>query len=430
MRLITKFSLSYLLITILVLSTGGVISYFIIEAEVDKEMSRQFYDRVQRLEELVERRTESEEEFHLFTKKIPDSANDRRGIIIRSLSYPVKERVEVTDTMIWHDGLQRMERSIKVAAYREIHNRSYYIASYGVLIESDDIAEAVIKTLLWIFGLQLVGAFVMGLYLSNRTLKPFNKLLHQIKDFKLKKRNVITATDTNITEFQDLSRFMEQMTRKAIDDYHNLKEFTENASHELQTPVAIAGSKLELLAESELTSEQLEWVASAQRSIHKLSRLNKALSLLNKIENQEFEDEQEVDFSSLVSESLDGFRELWELSGISVKINISDDVNLKIDPVLADVLWANLFSNAIKHNIENGRILITITNDLLKIENTGKVFEGEPSELFERFKKQNQSSQSIGLGLSIVAQIAERYDWEISYKVREHWHRIDVLFGS
>lgn len=430
MKLITKFSLSYLLITVLVLSTGGVISYFIIEDEVDKEMSRQFYDRVQRLEHLIERRTGTEDDYDQFTENIPDSANDRRGIIIRPLSYPVKERVEVVDTVIWHEGLQRMEHSIKVAAYREIHDRSYYIASYGVFIESDDIAEAVIKTLLWIFGLQLIGAFFVGMYLSNRTLKPFKNLLQQIRDFKLKKHNVVVGPDTNITEFKDLSRFMEQMTRKAIDDYKNLKEFTENASHELQTPVAIAGSKLELLAESELSSEQLEWVASAQRSIHKLSRLNKALSLLNKIENQEFEDEQEVDFSNLVHESLDGFRELWELSGISVKTNIRDNVKLKIDPVLADILWANLFSNAIKHNVENGRIFITLTDTFLKIENTGKVYAGEPSELFGRFKKQNQSSQSIGLGLSIVAQIAERYEWEISYSVREHWHRIDVLFRS
>lgn len=430
MRLITKFSLSYLLVTVLVLSTGGVISYFIIEDEVDREMSRQFYDRVKRLEHLIERKTDTEEDYDRFAENIPDSANDRRGFIIRPLSYPVEEKVEVIDTTIWHDGLQRMERSIKVAAYREINERSYYIASYGVFIESDDIAEAVIETLLWIFGLQLIGAFFVGMYLSNQTLRPFKDLITQVRDFKLKKRQPISGTKTRIKEFEDLNRFMEQMTQKVIDDYQNLKEFTENASHELQTPVAITGSKLELLAESELSQEQLEWVAAAQRSVHKLTRLNKALSLLNKIENQEFEDDKEVDVTQLIHQSLDGFQELWELNGISVKTELGDGVKLSVDPVLADIFWANLLSNAIKHNVENGSIQITLTDTNLSIKNTGQVYEGEPSELFGRFKKQNQSSQSIGLGLSIVAQIAERYGWELSYDVRDQWHHIDVAFRS
>lgn len=428
MKLITKFSLIYLFITTLVLGTGGVIAYVIIENEVDNEMKRQFYDRVQRISNVIEKHTADTVQNHWVEKAFKDTTYHRRGMIVRPLSYETEERVVVTDTMIWHDGLERMERSIKVGAYKQINDRSYYIASYGVFIESDDIAEAVFKTLAWIFGLQLIGAVLVGMYLSKRTFKPFYRILHKIRDFRIQHMTPIEESGGNVFEFTQLSQFIGNMTSKAVRDFKNLKEFTENASHEMQTPVAIIKTKLELLAESNLSEEQMDYVASSQRSVHTLSKLNRSLSLMSKIENEEFADVQEVDLNTKVEENLENFRELIEMRGLSVKTDLREQVVVKSDPYLIDILFSNLLSNALKHNVDEGTITVSLTNSALEISNTGNSYNGNPAELFNRFKKSDQNSSSIGLGLSIVNNIIEYNNWTINYRVEDETHRLKIQF--
>jgi signal transduction histidine kinase len=95
-------------------------------------------------------------------------------------------------------------------------------------------------------------------------------------------------------------------------------------------------------------------------------------------------------------------------------------------PVLADILWTNLFQNAIRHNIENGKIRIELTNKKLVIANTGEDPEVDTDQLFERFRKAEQSSESIGLGLSIIKRIVDQSHLTIMYTYADNWHRIVI----
>lgn len=418
MKLTTKFVIIYLIITVIVLSVGGVISYFIIQDELNTELKYRFMGRIDRVTHLIE------------DGKQYDSKQFRNAeggnMTIRKINRDVESRVEVSDTLVWHDRMEQMEPNLKVAAYRSIDGDSYYISTYGALIESDDITDAVLQTLLWILGLQVIGAVGVGFVVSSRLFRPFRNTLKRIKTFNLQDKKPIEAEDTGVQEFDELNLFVEEMTEKAISDYLNLKEFAENASHELKTPLSIAKGKLELLTETDLTPEQYQYVEDSQRTINKLSRLSESLGLLTKIENHEFNDTQEVNLSQLIRESLKTHEELIALNNLSIDSNLEEDLVVSMHPVLADIMWANLFQNAIKHNIQNGEILIKAKEERLVIANTGKPLKSSPEDLLKRFRKDEPNLDSIGLGLSIIKQIAERYNFDLHYTYSDGWHRITL----
>ncbi|MDX1585524.1 MAG: HAMP domain-containing sensor histidine kinase, partial [Balneolaceae bacterium] len=355
--------------------------------------------------------------------------SDDQNLIVRALPQQVEPSTSIKDTSVYHDRLQQMEPNLKVTAYRTVEDTSYYISTYGALVESDDITEAVVKILLWILGMQVIGAIGLGFIVSSRLFKPFRETLRKIKNFNLQSREPIQAQETGVEEFDDLNRFVEVMTEKAIADYRNLKEFAENASHELQTPLAILKGKLELLTETELTPEQHEYVEASHRSVKKLSRLSESLALLTKIENHEFTETEEINFTELVEESTKSFEEFIKLNGLTVEKDLKE-VKVEMHPVLADILWTNLFQNAIKHNVKGGSIRISLGDNRLRISNTGEPIDIPTEELFGRFKKADTSSESIGLGLSIVKRIADQNGFSLNYTFDEPWHNIEVRFKN
>ena len=420
MKLISKFILIYLTVTVIVLGIGGYISYFIIQDELNKELKFRFMDRIERVTYLLE-------QGHDFSAG--NISSDDQNLIVRALPEKVEPSTSIKDTSVYHGRLQQMEPNLKVSAYRTVEDTSYYISTYGALVESDDITEAVVKILLWILGMQVIGAIGVGYIVSSRLFKPFRETLKKIKNFNLQSKQPIKAEETRVEEFDDLNRFVELMTEKAISDYRNLKEFAENASHELQTPLAIVKGKLELLTETDLSPEQYEYVEASHRSVKKLSRLSESLALLTKIENHEFTETKEVDFTDLVEESTKSFEEFIQLNGLTVEKDL-EEVKVNMHPVLADILWTNLFQNAIKHNVEGGSIRISLGDNRLKIANTGKPLDTPAEELFGRFKKADTSSDSIGLGLSIVKRIADQNEFSLSYSFDEPWHIIEVHFKN
>jgi signal transduction histidine kinase len=424
MKLITRFIIIYLTITVIVLGIGGVISYELIKSEVDKELQFEFMERIDRVAYLIERGRD----FHR-SRRGRDIDGDQ-NLVVERLDFAVEPRIEVKDTLIWHDRLEQNESNVKVSAYRNINGQSYYISTYGAMIESDDITEAVVKTFLWILGLQVLGAIGIGYFVSGPLFKPFRESLKKIKRFKLQEKQFIPAEETGVLEFNEMNAFVEEMTRKAVSDYENLKEFAENASHEIQTPLAIARGKLELLLETELNEEQYSYVDSLERTVKKLSRLSESLALLTKIDNHEFDNGASVNLSELVNESISQFSEFLSLRNLTLETSNEKNVILNIHPVLADSLWTNLFQNAIKHNIENGKIDIDITAQSLTISNTGKEPSVPPSRLFERFQKSDQNSESIGLGLAIIERIVERNHYKIDYTYQDGWHTIRIILNG
>jgi len=245
----------------------------------------------------------------------------------------------------------------------------------------------------------------------------------------LKDKKHLVLTDNKTKEFTQLNNFLKEMTDKALDEYSSLKEFGENASHELQTPLAIIRTKVELLVESDINDEQAQLLGDIQKNIEKLARINQSLTLLSKLENNEYSSSENILFCKATKESLSSFEELIEMKSIELRKNIDKPISVKFHPALADILLNNLISNAIRHNIqENGIIELTLTEKSLIIKNTGKEPHVPTDQLFQRFKKGNQCDNSIGIGLAIVKQICDLNNIHIAYVYSSGWHTLELKF--
>ncbi len=416
MKLIQKFTLWYLVATFLVLAVGGVFSFNSIKKEVDREQARYLKKNIdftiQQLNNGV----------------IPDSLFQNKIEVKEVSNLYDEDEFLIRDTLVWHGYLKRMEPQIKVSTVRDINGRNFYISTYGAIVDTGDITYAVFKSSTIIFLIMLLVAGVVSVFISKKILAPFNKTLAEMQTFRLNQKKTIQLPNTRTAEFQKLNTFLEEMTNKAQEDYRNLKEFTENASHELQTPLAIIRGKLELMMDSSLNNQQAGLISSAHNAVEKLSKINQSLSLLTKLDNQEFKTTSTINISEQIKDSLFAFQELIEMKSLRLETIIADDVYIKIHPLLNNILLNNLFSNAIRHNHEFGSIKIKLSAQSLTISNTGEHLDVQPADLFKRFKKNDPSSDSIGLGLAIVKHICEQSDITITYSFNKEMHTLHLTF--
>jgi signal transduction histidine kinase len=416
MRLIDKFTLWFIVITSIVLIAGGLIVFTRVQHEIDQEAIRRIKSHIDNVaRQLVQGQSPAtlKSEYVAITEIDP-------------LFPPID--LMVYDTMaVYRPNMRALDRKLTIESSYIIRDKHYLISMHDFVAEPDEIADGVTDSLALIFLILLVIVAVTNVLISRRILSPFHRTMKAIEDFSLKKEKPISLPKTRTKEFQQLNHFLVQMMAKAQSDYKALKEFTENASHELQTPLAVIRGKLELLLESPINEEQGNQILAALNSIEKLSKINHALTLLNKLENQEFSVVEPVNFGNHVRNILHELSELIEMKGISLKTEITD-ANVVIHPSLADILIMNLLSNAIRHNFENGSIFVSVTTSKLQIENTGHPPEIPLDKAFERFKRTSQNNDSVGLGLSIVKQICEVTGMDISYEYRGNRHIVRLTF--
>jgi len=219
------------------------------------------------------------------------------------------------------------------------------------------------------------------------------------------------------------------MTRKMRDDYLNLKEFSENASHEIQTPLAVIRSKTDLLMQQKnLKKDSINLVKSINEATTRLFKLNQGLLLISKISNQVFHEKKMVSLKRIVENGLENYKEIMELKNIRISIDGKDEALVEMNEVLAEVLISNLLSNAVRFNINGGFIKCHIDNKFITLTNTGLSMTNNPEDLFRRFHKNSENPQSVGLGLSIVRKITESYGMLITYTCSDNIHELKLRY--
>ncbi|WP_212004861.1 HAMP domain-containing sensor histidine kinase [Chitinophaga sp. HK235] len=319
-----------------------------------------------------------------------------------------------------------LESRLTVNSYYTVNGKHYQVTSSSYIPASRQILNAILDTVAWKLLLIILCVALSARFLSQHILHTLRQTMKKIHNFDLKKK--IAFPETNTVEFKELNTFLKKMTDKAVDEYTAVKEFSENASHELQTPLAVLRGKLELLSESDIDEGQAALIADMHHAVEKLSKINRSLILLSKLENNEFAVSEHIKFCRVAKDVLAAYEDRLEMKNIEVKRNLDKNILLKIHPVLADMLMNNLLGNAIRHNIQDGTIDIILTHKKLVIKNTGLPPETPPEELFERFRKSNQCSESVGLGLAIVKQICEVCDFRVSYRYKAPLHILQVDF--
>ncbi len=283
----------------------------------------------------------------------------------------------------------------------------------------------VIISLLTIIAILMVSLLINRWQL-RRLWKPFYNTLSGVEKFRLGEKAIPHFENSSITEFNFLNTTISQFIRDADKEYFLLKEFTENASHELQTPLAIVRSTLDVMMQDEKLSEsQSNSLQAANSAIQKMSRLNQSLLLLNKIENRQFSNINSFDFKTLVQEKMSDWQELWQGRNLNISSSL-ESATVSMNEQLAEMMISNLFSNAARHTPDGGHIQIKLSTKIFEISNTAADGPLDQEKLFKRFSKAGQTTDHHGLGLSIVKQIADVSAMNITYAFSKGDHIFSV----
>ncbi|MFZ4930599.1 sensor histidine kinase [Chryseobacterium sp. Mn2064] len=419
MNLLNKISVWFIAIVLLVTPVSMYISYSSIKKRIDTFET----ERLKNVNNYVINQIEKGEAPAKTTQGLPISIGLFNGKKLPS-------QPEIFHTCLQDKGVSKNECKILVNSYAKVNDKTYKISSYGYITASHQIIDGMLVAFVWKVLLITTIVLITARVLSKFILKPFHHAINELQQFSIQKKERLQLLPTSTKEFKKLNEFLKTMTDKALEDYASVKEFSENASHEVQTPLAIIQSKIELLAETEINERQAILLTDIQNSIDKLSRINRSLILLTKLNNNEFPTKDELKFCRVEREALCMYADHLALKNITLNRTCEKSVYVKIHPTLAEILLSNLLSNAIRHNLEGGKIEINLTHNYFQINNTGLPPHVPTQELFKRFKKNNQSQESIGLGLSIVKQICEVNDFAVHYDFNDGWHSITIYFDN
>jgi signal transduction histidine kinase len=261
----------------------------------------------------------------------------------------------------------------------------------------------------------------------NRLWQPFYAILKEVRFFNLADSTEISHTETRIEEFAELNQAATAMASRARFDYKHLKSFTENASHELLTPIAVIHSKLDTLIQTDNFDErQSKLLGDLYGAVTRLSRLNQSLILLAKIENNLLIEKETIGLHQLIAEATAHLSDIFLDKRISVTRNLNDK-EIMGNRYLVEILLNNLIINAIRHNREGGSIIIDLKQDSLTIKNTGDQTPLITENVFTRFHK-SDTSEGSGLGLTICKQICENMGWELKYQHVNPHHTFIIVF--
>lgn len=320
-----------------------------------------------------------------------------------------------SDTLMYMQNEEDFEPVRILSTVFNIQEKYYKLDIISSMVEEDDLIEDLTYYLVFLYVALLASIYLLNYILLRKIWKPFYVLLQRLKTFNLRHGRPLEVPDTKVSEFKDLNRTVLELLRNNLEIYQSQKQFIENASHELQTPLAISINKIELLLEEEMAEDTLKTLGDVIQNLERLTRLNKSLLLLTKIENRQFPDEEEVDFNALIKQQLSDFSEILGFKSISVELNETGIFRKRFNQDLAFILISNLLKNAITYNKEEGSIEITLSPDQIRIRNTGKAEALDAERIFHRFYRTATHKNSTGLGLSIVKTIADLYQLHVSY---------------
>lgn len=295
-------------------------------------------------------------------------------------------------------------------------------------VESEDLVRVILLITLGVTMVLLGSLFLINRFVLKRLWQPFYNILKRMKDFEVTKMEGVGPEPTQIDEFKELNQSANAMAKRVRQDYKELKSFTDNASHEMMTPLAVINSKLDsLLQIDDFTEEQGALLEDIYHATGRLSRLHQSLLLLAKIENNLISDIQQVNLNELIMQKLRHFQELFERDGLTIEVKL-EEKTANMSRYLADILLNNLFSNAVRHNVKNGQIFVELSKNMIVIANTGKDFQNK-TRLFDRFSKSSES-EGMGLGLAITKQVCTLYGYHIEYKYSEKMHYFSIFFND
>lgn len=420
MKLLAKYNRINIPVTVSVLLISGIAYYLVLHFVLLHQLSHDLEIEEQEIRDHV-----------ADNNSLPQASTYRdQHISFDTLLAKVPPR-SFTTVIIYDEDEKEEEYFRQLTFPIEVNGKTYQAIVRKSQAGADYLIRIIAFSTLSMIIFLLAVLFVINRFILRKLWQPFNTTLEQMKQFNISSKNRLQLRNTPIEEFEELNKTAMLMTEKVSSDYESLKSFTENASHEIQTPLAIIKMKTELLMQSEnMNATQMDCIGAVAEATDRLSRLNQSLLLLTKIDNSQFINSENVNISNLVTGFVQRFEELAATKNIVINTDIEPGIILTMNRALSETMISNLITNTIKHNLQDGHIDIFLDRHVLSVSNTGKEPTVNTYELFERFKKDSTSPDSLGLGLAIVKKICETYHFTISYNYIKPIHSIQVAFNA
>lgn len=380
--------------------------------------------------------------------EVDDTLEDySEGLIIRALSgedmptasngsnnqyylYEVSEsyaashpQITYRDEMVFITEKSETEPArVLITIFRTEDERYMELVVYTPTIEKLDLLRAILGWIIFLYVLLLLIILSINIWVFRKNMKPLYVLLKWLDSSQLGKKNEPLENTTKITEFRMLNAATMAFAERGEKLFEQQKTFIGNASHEMQTPLAICRNRLEMLMEDEtLTEHQLNELIKTHQTLENLTRMNRSLLLLCKIENGQFADTRSVCLNDILTHYLDDYKEVYAYRNITVTVTTDSSFCVEMNDSLVSVLVTNLLKNSFVHNIDGGFIYIKITANTFEISNTGeKPLDRE--RIFERFYQGQKKEGSTGLGLALVDSICKANHLKIDYTYVENRH--------
>ncbi len=413
MKLLHKLNIQYLKFSIPLTLLFGAGLYFILSAVINEEVDEKLAADSRLVENRIAKGFIPGLEPFAMVEKIPERP-------------PYRKFSDITITDPVEDELETVRQLETVTS---IGGSTYRIRVSEPKIDAEDLLQTIAGLTVLILCLLTGSLFFINAYIHRSVMKPFYDDLEQIRRFSLQDLEPLRLSQSGIQEFDHLNRIITELTAKGLSDYRTLKQFTENASHELQTPLAVIRTRLEtLINDGGLSDRQSERIYDVYSAVDRLSRLNRNLILLTRVENRQFTDIEKIPLADFIRKSAAAFQEILDMKQITTNMDLDASVRIFMSPGLAEILMNNLLSNAVNHNRTGGAISIHLSSDTLTVTNTGSGPVAQPGRIFERFYKENPSSKSAGLGLAIVQKICDINHIRIRYTFENGSHCFRLQF--
>lgn len=399
MKLSDHYSRASVLSSLAVLFAGAVIYFFAITYIAHSQLDKNLLQALAEAEEYARTSHQSPQFYDLDQDHAVFSRTDVKALPRRfydTIYRNPRERKQEAGRAV-EDLIRLRDANYKVTITISREGTRYLIGVISMI------------TLALIIGL-LIVLFLLNKYVLKGLWHPFFQTLTQIKAFNVADGVNFDPKPSKVDEFTELNQAIYDMSGRVKGDYQTLKQFTENVSHELMTPLAVVKTKLDTLIQDEaLSSGQLDQLQDIYLSINRSTRLNQSLLLLIKLDNQLIRDEERLNLKACLLEKIVQFQELLQAKNILLVSNLVDR-EILASKYLIDMMLNNLFSNAIRHNFVNGEIAVSLTRDQLVLQNSGNRSPLNKNQLFERFKKA-KDSPGTGLGLTLVKSICSIIRW-------------------
>ncbi|REC45262.1 sensor histidine kinase [Chryseobacterium pennipullorum] len=425
--LLTKTTKPFLIYVLVVLMISIPVYYFVVDTIWKSELDEHNHIIIEKtayeFNHLKLSEEELEKSIRLWNHIQPETSIEK--ISADSAKRDVVYTNEMYTSFLSGHKVERY-RCLKKVVY--IQDRPYLFTVETNIEEAHETIIVIALITAFFFILIVLGLLYLNRRLSVSVWKPFRNTLDQLKHFNLNSQTTIQFPSSDTKEFEELNESLQKLIERNVSVYKSQKEFTENASHELQTPLAIMKNKLDLLLQDEhLTENQYRIAEEMNRAITRSSRINKNLLLLAKIDNSQFDNSEVLRFDVLLLQSIALFQEHFDQKNISIEKHISNDIQVRGNSNLTEILIHNLITNAIRHSSSEGIVALSLKESFFEISNPG-TGELNTDLMFKRFSKLSDDYSGNGLGLSIIQEICKFHQWGISYRFENNRHIFTITF--